>query len=255
MDVDSYGLLDVRKIADVGYDAVVLVGLYGAAVTHLGSARTWEQWLYKGTVIIEDGAQHWLSADSARVGRATAISFDPMKNLNAYGNGGALTTDIPDVYYFAQEWRDNSKPNHHTAGTNSRMSEIDCAQMLVKTKYIDQWQARRRKIAEYWCERLHNTGIRSLIDEHNSYNHAFHKFVIFTEGRDILQRNLALRKIETKIHYATPMHELPAYQHYPAPDLLSAGSSLARRCLSLPIYPELTDLEVEYISDQVLALV
>ena len=252
VDVDSYGLLDVRKIADVGYDAVVLVGLYGAAVTHLGSARTWEQWLYKGTVIIEDGAQHWLSADSARVGRATAISFDPMKNLNAYGNGGALTTDIPDVYYFAQEWRDNAKPNHHTAGTNSRMSEIDCAQMLVKTKYIDQWQARRRKIAEYWCERLHNTGIRSLIDEHNSYNHAFHKFVIFTEGRDILQRNLALRKIETKIHYKNPLHEIGMYTQYPGPGMLATGSSMCRGILSLPIYPELTDLEVEYIIDSVI---
>ena len=96
VDVDSYGLFDVRKIADVGYDAVVLVGLYGASVTHLGNVRTWEQWLYKGTIIIEDGAQHWLAADGTRVGRGTAISFDPMKNLNAYGNGGAVVTDIPD---------------------------------------------------------------------------------------------------------------------------------------------------------------
>ena len=76
VDVDSYGLFDVRKISDVGYDAVVLVGLYGASVTHLGNARTWEQWLYKGTIIIEDGAQHWLASDGTRVGRGTAISFD-----------------------------------------------------------------------------------------------------------------------------------------------------------------------------------
>jgi len=97
-----------------------------------------------------------------------------------------------------------------------------------------------------------NPNITCLIDDTNFDQHCFHKFVIHTDKRDIIQRNLALRGVETKIHYATPMHELPAFQHYPAPDLLSAGSSLARRCLSLPIYPELTDLEVEYVIDSVL---
>ena len=254
VDVDSYGLFDVRKISDVGYDAVVLVGLYGASVTHLGTARTWEQWLYKGTIIIEDGAQHWLSADGTRVGRGTAISFDPMKNLNAYGNGGAVVTDIPDLYYFATEGRDAAKPGHQYAGTNSRMSEIDCAQMMVKTKYIDQWQKRREKIATYWAERLHGSGIRSLIDEHNSHDHAFHKFVVFTERRDILQQNLAIRKIETKIHYRNPLHEIGMFTQYPGPGMLAAASSMCRGVLSLPIYPELTDLEVEYVIDQVLDL-
>ena len=252
VDVDSYGLFDVRKISDVGYDAVVLVGLYGAAVTHLGNVRTWEQWVYKGTIIIEDAAQHWLSADCNRVGRASAISFDPMKNLNAYGNGGAVVTDVADLGYFAQSWKDNAKPGHHYAGTNSRMSEIDCAQMMVKVRHLDAWQQRRKKIAEYWVERLHGTGIRSLIDEHNCHTHAFHKFVIFTEQRDILQRNLALRKIETKIHYHNPLHEMGMFAQYPGPGLLSAASSMCRGVLSLPIYPELTDLEVEYIIDSVI---
>ena len=133
------------------------------------------------------------------------------------------------------------------------MSEIDCAQMLVKTRYIDQWQQRRRTIAQHWMEMLnHKPWITCLIDNSNFDEHCFHKFVIHVDNRDILQRNLALRGVETKVHYPTPMHELPAYQHYLCPDLLSAGSSLARRCLSLPIYPELTDLEVEYIIDQVL---
>jgi dTDP-4-amino-4,6-dideoxygalactose transaminase len=148
----------------------------------------------------------------------------------------------------------NGKHTQHIeTGTNSKMSETDCAQMLVKTRYIDQWQHRRRTIAQHWMEMLkQNPDITCLIDDTNFDQHCFHKFVIHTDKRDILQRNLALRGIETKIHYPTPMHELPAYQHYPCPDLLSAGSSLARRCLSLPIYPELTDLEIEYVIDQVL---
>jgi dTDP-4-amino-4,6-dideoxygalactose transaminase len=114
--------------------------------------------------VIEDGAQHWLANGGKRLGDATAISFDPMKNLNAYGNGGAVVTDDIDLLEFAREWCNNGKPGHATIGTNSRMSEIDSAQMMVKTGHIDAWQKRRSDIARYWIGRLKNTGIRSLID-------------------------------------------------------------------------------------------
>ena len=132
------------------------------------------------------------------------------------------------------------------------MSETDCAQMMIKTRYIDAWQKRRASITNHWIERLKNTGIRTLIDDTNFATHCYHKFVIEVDARDIVQRNLAIRKIETKVHYAEPLHELPAYRNLAGPDLLSPASSLSRRCLSLPIYPELTDLEVEYIMDQLL---
>jgi dTDP-4-amino-4,6-dideoxygalactose transaminase len=76
--------------------------------------------------------------------------------------------------------------------------------------------------------------------------------VIDVDNRDLLQQKLADRGIETKIHYRHPLHELPAYEGCKGPGLLSISSSLARRCLSLPIYPELTDLEVDYVIDSVL---
>ena len=244
-DTDYHGLLDKKKIPnELSIQATVLVGLYGAAVN---ADRFW------GTdLIIEDGAQHWLANKGNRVGNATAISFDPMKNLNAYGNGGAVVTDDLDLLEFAREWTNNGKPNHTSIGTNSRMSEIDCAQMMVKTQHIDAWQARRANICLYWMGRLKNTGIRSLIDVHNFETHCYHKFVIDVDSRDILQRNLAIKGIETKIHYREPLHELPAYTDYAGPDILSVASALSRRVLSLPIFPELTDLEVEYIIDSVL---
>jgi dTDP-4-amino-4,6-dideoxygalactose transaminase len=157
-----------------------------------------------------------------------------------------------DLLNFAREWRNNGKPNSYFAGTNSRMSEIDCAQMMVKTDYIDEWQERRRKIALYWMGRLKGSGIRTLIDANNFQTHGFHKFVIECDGRDIVQRNLALKKIETKVHYEYPIHELSAYSDCAGPDILSVASSMSRRVLSLPFYPELTDLEVEYVIDQVL---
>jgi dTDP-4-amino-4,6-dideoxygalactose transaminase len=244
-DTNYHGLLDQKKIpTDLSVQATVLVGLYGAAVN---ADRFW------GTdLVIEDGAQHWLANKCNRVGNATAISFDPMKNLNAYGNGGAVVTDDIDLLQFAREWTNNGKPGHSNIGTNSRMSEVECAQMMIKTRYIDAWQARRATICLYWMERLKNTGVRSLIDTQNFESHAYHKFVIDMDNRDILQRNLAIKEIETRIHYKEPLHELPAYADYVGPDILSVASALSRRVLSLPIYPELSDLEVEYIIDTVI---
>ena len=244
-DTDYHGLLDKMKIPqDLSVQATVLVGLYGAAVN---ADRFW------GTdLIIEDGAQHWLANKCSRAGNACAISFDPMKNLNAYGNGGAVVTDDLDLLVFAREWTNNGKPKHTNIGTNSRMSEIECAQMMVKTQHIDAWQARRKNISLYWMGRLKNSGIRSLIDVHNFETHAYHKFVIDVDQRDILQRNLAIKGIDTRVHYKEPLHELPAYSDYHGPDILSVASALSRRVLSLPIYPELSDLEVEYIIDTVL---
>jgi dTDP-4-amino-4,6-dideoxygalactose transaminase len=244
-DTDAYGLLDKKKIPhELSVQATVLVGLYGAAVN---ADRFW------GTdLIIEDGAQHWLSNGCSRIGNATAISFDPMKNLNSYGNGGAVVTDDIDLLEFAREWCNNGKPKHTNIGTNSRMSEIESAQMMVKTKYIDTWQDRRKNISLYWMGRLKNTGIRSLITTQNFDTHCYHKFVIDIDNRDIVSRNLAIKGIETRVHYREPLHELPAYTDYSGPDILSVASALSRRVLSLPCYPELSDLEVEYIIDSVL---
>lgn len=245
VDTDTLGLLDKRKIPnELSVQATVLVGLYGAAVN---ADRFWAT-----DLIIEDGAQHWLSNNCNRIGNATAISFDPMKNLNAYGNGGAVVTDDLDLLEFAREWTNNGKPKHSNIGTNSRMSEIDCAQMMIKTNHIDHWQDRRRSIAQYWMTRLKNTPVRSLINNSNFDTHCYHKFVVDVDGRDTLSRNLAVKGIETRVHYKEPLHELTAYADYNAPDILSIASSLSRRVLSLPIYPELSDLEVEYIIDSVI---
>jgi dTDP-4-amino-4,6-dideoxygalactose transaminase len=124
--------------------------------------------------------------------------------------------------------------------------------MMVKTQYIDAWQDRRKNIAAYWMSRLKGSGIRALIDTNNFQTHAFHKFVIEIDSRDIVKRNLDLKKIETKIHYEEPLHEMPLYADCPGPDILSVASAMCRRVLSLPFYPELSDLEVEYIIDQVI---
>ena len=252
VDTDAYGIMDWNRIPDVTYQAVILVGLYGHAVTHVGDIKIWRNWTLNDLMIIEDAAQHWLASGSVRMGGSAAISFDPMKNLAAYGNGGAIVTNDSAVLHFARAWRDNGKPTHDSTGTNSRMSELECALMLVKAQHIDEWQRRREKIARYWMERLRHPDIRCLITRDNVHDHAFHKFVIDVDQRDIVQRCLAVKNIETKVHYAQPLHEIGTFRQWPGPDILSSASALSRRVLSLPIYPELTDLQVDYVADQVL---
>ena len=251
VDTDSYGVIDLARIPDIEYQAVVLVGLYGASITHLTENSMWRRWYLNHTLVIEDAAQHWLADNCSRVSAISAISFDPMKNLPCYGNGGAVVTGNPDLVEYTKKWRQNGSLNNQAVGSNSRMSELDCSLMLVKSQYIDQWQARRKKIGTYWQQRLTDTPARCLSAK-NSDSHAFHKFVIDVDHRDRLRLQLEERKIETKIHYMQPLHEISAYRQYPGPNMLSCSSILARRVISLPIYPELTDSEVEYIIDQVL---
>jgi len=245
LDVDNFGIIDTKS-ADERYDVILLVGLYGLGIRDYSYGVK--------SLIIEDAAQHWLADNSQRVGLAAAISFDPTKNLANYGNGGAIVTDDIALCEFARNYRSNGKPNFDSVGTNSRMSEIDCAQLLIKTKSLDRWQDRRNQIATYWSKTFAKHGIRCFIDETNVKTHGLQKYVIDIDNRDTVKDKLALRKIEAKIHYHRPLFELDAYQKYSNPGFLSRGSAICRRVLSLPFYPELTDLEVEYIADQVISV-
>lgn len=249
IDTDAYGQIDYDKIdRNRSRQAICVVGLYGQAV---GSDTAY----YYSDLVVEDGAQHWLSDHYNRRGKSTAISFDPTKNLANYGNGGAIVTDDSHLARFALDWTTHGKITRHVrAGSNSRMSEVDCAQMMVKTRYLDSWQSRRKQIAYKWMEKLENSAVRSLIDNTNFAKHCIHKFVIDVDNRDELAEKLKAAGIETKVHYTEPIWNLPAYQRcYHSERFFSCADSLSKRCLSLPIYPELTDSEVEYVIDQVIA--
>ena len=250
VDTDGYGLIDPKKVPrDLVFHAVCTVGLYGAA---------YNRWFpNEGKyAMIEDGAQHWLANDCRRHGAACAISFDPTKNFANYGNGGAVVTNDRQLSDFARDWQSNGRGGGDADHvTNSRMSEVDCAQMMIKARYLNDWQARRETIARYWMERFAGSSVRCLIDSTNVDKHCFHKFVIDIDNRDAVMNKLESAGISTKIHYTRPLHEEPRYVNTPGPDMMSAASSLARRGLSLPIYPELTDAEVEFIADQVISYV
>lgn len=238
VDTDKNGLADFSsKTFDDDVASTCQVGLYGANPS--GSSKL--------NYNIVDGAQHWLVADD--IGDAMAISFDPTKNLPASGNGGAIVTDDILLHEFARSFRNNGKYDNVHIGTNSRMSEQDCAQILVRTKYIDKWQWRRKEIRHYYLDEFKNMPFSCLSRDFPV--HADQKFVIYTDDRINLLQYLYDKGIETKVHYEQALSELPIAKSLTRPDMLSTSVMLCRGVLSLPIYPELTDVEVEYIAKEV----
>jgi dTDP-4-amino-4,6-dideoxygalactose transaminase len=139
------------------------------------------------------------------------------------------------------------------AGSNSKLSEIDCAHILVRSQYIDQWQARRKQIRNYYIKSFKDLPIRCLSEDYTK--HADQKFVISVESdRDKLLFHLLKHKIESRIHYKEPLSELKSAKFFcKTLDFMSVSAMLSRSVLSLPIYPELLDSEVEYIVSMVKA--
>jgi dTDP-4-amino-4,6-dideoxygalactose transaminase len=129
------------------------------------------------------------------------------------------------------------------------MSEQDCAQILVRVKYIDEWQKRRSEISKYWCDAFRELPLTCLSD--TSDPHAHQKFVMYLPDRNSLHTHLLTDGIDSKIHYEYVLGDLPIGKDLPKPDLLGNSVLLSRGVLSLPMYPELTDQEVEYIADKV----
>jgi|694.fasta_scaffold106953_3 dTDP-4-amino-4,6-dideoxygalactose transaminase len=238
VDTDKNGLMHLDPdILDDVVNSVCLVGLYGA--NPKGSS------VFNTTIV--DGAQHWLVADN--VGDAMAISFDPTKNLPASGNGGAIVTNDRQLWEFAYSYRSNGKHEHETYGTNSRMSEQECAQILVRATHLDGWQWRRKEIRHYYLDEFKNLPFHCLSRDH--LVHADQKFAIYTDKRNELKAHLDSNGIETKIHYDKALSEYPITANIRKPDMMSASVMLTRGLLSLPIYPELSDGEVEHIANEV----
>lgn len=242
-DTNEFGIINIEKLngtADVG----VVVGLYGRSPNIPLSSNNRFKWL------VYDGAQHWLClTKNSHMGFATTISFDPTKNLSASGNGGAILTQDVGLIDFLQSYKNNGKPLFTTIGTNSRMSEIDCAHVLVRSRYIDEWQIKRKKIATYWNDQFKNLPIRSLCDL--SVPNAIQKYVIYSGERGSLRNHLTVAGIETKLMYDKPLSDYIAYKEFSNPSFFSTSYMLSKGVLALPMYPELFDNEIEFIAETV----
>jgi dTDP-4-amino-4,6-dideoxygalactose transaminase len=257
-DVDRYtGLIDLNKIpvhhSEIA--AVMYVNLFGNIIDYDKLTLYRQMWADDDIPVIEDAAQsfgaYYRGVPSGKLGTISCLSFDPTKNLNNYGSGGMILTDEPDLWESVNDMRDNGKGNEHiNSGTNSKMSEADCSQMLIKLKYFNQWQLRRKEIANYYTEEL--DGYVTIPDVDMNVEHAWSKYVIHHKDRHGLSIYLRNAGIETKINYPRPLHLANvAFGFEVDYSNLESAEEFSKTCLSLPIYPELTDSEVEAVVDAV----
>lgn len=203
-----------------------------------------------GLLLMEDGAQSigatYRGKKTMAIGDIAATSFYPGKNLGAYGEGGALFTNDASVAEHAKSLRSHGSKQryfHDEIGYNYRMEGFQAAVLSVKLRYIDRWNARRREVAEYYLEEIKNPKVRFQAKEAEAEG-VYHLMVLTTENRDHLRDYLAEQGIGTAFHYPHPCHLQKAYAGlgYQAGSIPLAEHQAAH-CLSLPMFPEITDEE------------
>jgi len=206
--------------------------------------------------IIEDAAQAhgalYQGRRAGALGEAAGFSFYPGKNLGALGDGGAVTTNDPQLAEKIRALRNYGsleKYAHLYPGINSRLDELQAALLRIKLKRLDDDNAERRRIASFYRRHIHNELV-ALPEVAEEAAHVWHLFVIRSERRDELKRHLAGRGIETQVHYPVPPHRQAAY-----PELsglsLPLTEKLADEVLSLPISPALTEAEAARVCEVV----
>lgn len=222
--------------------AVIPVHLYGRPVDVDGFDALGRK---HGIPVVHDAAQaHGASVAGRPVGRfgvASAWSFYPGKNLGAFGDAGAITTDddeLADRVRRLRNYGSSRKYVHDVIGTNSRLDEVQAAILTVKASRLDEWNARRSAVADIYRAGLAGTGL-GLPDDPADVAQAWHLFVVTSDDRDRLRSEIGSSGVETGIHYPVPPHQQAAYRTGPAANL-PVAEELSRTVLSLPIGPHLS---------------
>ncbi|MBN8897638.1 MAG: DegT/DnrJ/EryC1/StrS family aminotransferase [Rhodospirillales bacterium] len=232
--------------------AVLAVHLYGQPAD-LDAIRPLCQ--RHGVALIEDCAQaHGATLHGRRVGgfgAAATFSFYPTKNLGALGDGGAVASQDPELVGRVAALRQYGWRTHYISddvGVNSRLDELQAATLRVKLAHLHAQNARRQAIAAAYDEALAGTSLQPPARRPEA-GHVFHLYVVRTAERASVQARLRQAGIGSGIHYPQPVHLQPAYRDRIAlgPARCAATERAANEVLSLPLYPELTDAQVEQV--------
>ena len=249
--IDPQGLADAlaRPPEGVAIRCVMPVHLYGQAVDLDGVLTVSDR---HGIPVVEDCSQaHGATWHGRRVGTFGAIggfSLYPTKNLGGLGDGGVLTTNDHDLAGRLRDLRQYGWGDRYVSqsvGVNSRLDELQAAILRAKLPHLDVGNARRRAIAEAYDSAVDGSGIEPPTRRPGA-GHVFHQYVVSHDDRDALREALREGGIRTNVHYPVPVHEQPAYRgRVPlGPAGLQRTERLAKRILSLPMFPELDDHRV-----------
>ncbi len=258
IDIDATSqLMDVGQLEELlgtsrnSIAAVLPVHLFGLMVDMRRVMRLAEQY---GLVVVEDCAQaHGATLMGKRAGsfgQAGAFSFYPTKNLAAIGDGGFVATEDAEIahrLHLLRQYGWRERYISEIPGGNSRLDELQAAILRVRLRYLDEENQRRRRIAERYTEGLKDLPIvlpPSLPDQLG----VFHQYTILVDQRDTLQGHLEQLGIMTSVLYPVPIHRQPAYAgRIETPFPLTNAERAASQLLCLPMYPELTDDQIDRI--------
>jgi dTDP-4-amino-4,6-dideoxygalactose transaminase len=234
--------------------AIMPVHLYGQACEMdviMDIANTHE--LY----VIEDNAQAHLSSFNGKFtgsfGHVNGTSFYPGKNLGAFGDAGAVTTNDESLSNRVKSLRNYGstiKYFNEEIGYNNRMDELQASFLRIKLNYIEEWTKQRKEIASWYNELLSDNESIILPKCNKLADHVYHLYVVRTKERSKLQDKLLNKGIQTMIHYPKPPHLQKAYNNlgHNIGDFIVA-EEIANTCLSLPIWPGMQKSDVAYISE------
>jgi dTDP-4-amino-4,6-dideoxygalactose transaminase len=255
IDVDPiYRTLDPELLSvaiNAKTKAIIPVHLYGQFADMTAIMKIANE---HDLAVIEDCAQAtgamYQNDRAGSVGKAGCFSFYPTKNLGAIGDGGMIITDDPALATAGRQLRQygwNDDRQSQQSGVNSRLDEIQAAILRSKLKHLDADNDRRRETADIYDGALAGTGLPAPA-RRDATQHAFHLYVIDTPHRERLRAHLADNGIATGIHYPSPVHLEPVYQNQLGDFARPIAENLCKTVLSLPLYPELTESEVDQVA-------
>jgi len=204
--------------------------------------------------VVEDAAQAhnalYKNKKAGSIGDASCFSFYPGKNLGAYGEAGAVCTNDEDLarkLVLLRQHGELKRYYHDLIGDNCRMEAIQGAVLGVKIRYIDEWTEKRRKNAQIYGELLEKLDI-VLPYEAGYAKHVYHVYAIRAKKRDMLRDFLGKNGVSTGVHYPIPVHLQKAYSFMGLGEgSFPASEKVANEILSLPMYPELSANEIDYV--------
>ncbi|WP_067515411.1 DegT/DnrJ/EryC1/StrS family aminotransferase [Endozoicomonas ascidiicola] len=209
-------------------------------------------------LILEDCAQSFGAAYGSRKtgchGLLGAFSFFPSKNLGGFGDGGLVITQDHQTAETIQMLRNhgsNYQYHHECTGYNSRLDAIQAAMLRVKLKYIDQFNNQRRQVAQWYGEYLQKSEVICPID---TPEHVYHQYtVVLPARRDTIKKKLANKGIASAIYYPMPLNKQKALSSTEEDYELPVCEQLSEHCLSLPIFPGMTEEQVKQVADALIA--
>ena len=211
-----------------------------------------------GLLVIEDCAQSFGSRYQDKmtgtIGKVGAFSFFPSKNLGCYGDGGMITTNDDEVAAQIKLLRNHgsSQQYHHDViGYNSRLDELQAVILRIKLKHIDDYNQRRLEVARSYNHLLADSRFETpaIADDRD---HIFHQYTVLCDERDAVREHVIDQGVACAVYYPIPLHQQKAFADTVQP-ALPVTESTASRCLSLPIFPEMTGQQVETVCEAILS--